>query len=382
MIKRIAQEKILKLLQNFPCVAIIGPRQVGKTTLAKQISKIIKNQTIYLDLELRNDYNKLLDAEFFFKLHSSKTIIIDEVQHYKSLFPILRGVIDADRKPGRFMLLGSASPELIHSSSETLAGRIAYIELSPFILPEIDDIDKLWIYGGFPDAFLNIPVWQEWMNNFVFTYIERDLPALGFTGGRRTAHRLWTMIAHNHGNLLNISEFSKSLEISTQTVKKYINFLEKAFLIRQIQPYYYNIKKRVVKSPKIYIRDSGILHYLLGLENIDDVFGHYKMGSSWENFVIEQIAAFISPKYKLYYYRTHDNSELDLVIEKGGKPFIGIEIKYGSNIKISKGNALAAKNLKTIHNFIIIKENEDYLLSNGFRVCGINNFLNTYLHNI
>ncbi len=382
MIKRVIENKFLKLFKSFPCVALIGPRQVGKTTLVKEIQKQIKSDSIYLDLELTSDFNKLLDAETFLSQNISKTIIIDEVQRKKDLFPLLRALIDKNKKKAKLILLGSASPDLLRDSSETLAGRIAYLELTPFVIPEIINkysIERLWIQGGFPDAFLQKDIWEEWMRNFVSTYLEKDLPQLGFSADRLTAQRLWTMIAHNHGSLINYSEFSKSLEISVPTVKKYINFLESAFLVRQLESYHFNIKKRVVKSPKIYIRDSGILHYLLGLHNLNEILGYPKMGSSWEGFIIEQIQALLPKHLHIYFYRTSDGSELDLVIEKGGHPYVGIEIKYGSNVRPVKGNTEAIKALKTKHNFVIIKNDEDYLLSNGFRVCGINFFIKQYL---
>ncbi len=366
-------------------MAIIGPRQVGKTTLVKQIQKKINVESIYLDLELTSDFNKLLDAETFLTHNLSKTIIIDEVQRKKDLFPLLRALIDMKREPGKFILLGSASPDLLRNSSETLAGRIAYVELTPFILNEVEDkysTEQLWIKGGFPDPFLNKVPWDDWMNNYISTYLERDLPLLGFPADSLTAHRLWMMIAHNHANLINYSEFSKSLEISVHTVKKYISFLENVFLVRLIQPYYYNIKKRVVKSPKIFIRESGILHHLLGLHNISDLLGSPKMGSSWEGFIIEQIIAVLPAHLKTYFYRTKDGAELDLVIEKGGYPFIGIEVKFGSNVRPTKGNTEAIKTLETKLNFVIVKEDEDYILSNGFRVCGIKIFLQKYLESI
>lgn len=382
MIERTLKKGILNLLKNFPAVAVVGPRQVGKTTLVKQIQTQISPDSMYLDLELTSDFNKLTDAETFLSQNLSKTIIIDEVQRKPDLFPLLRALIDKKRTPGRFILLGSANPDLIRDSSESLAGRIAYLEMTPFTINEIINnftIEQLWIKGGFPDAFLENVPWNDWMNNFVATYLERDLPALGFTADRQTAARLWTMIAHNHANLVNYSEFSKSLEVSVHTVKKYIDFLESAFLVRQIQPYFFNIKKRVVKSPKIFIRDSGILHHLLGLSNINDVLGYPKMGASWEGFIIEQIIAELPKQFQFYFFRTREGAELDLVIERGGIPYISIEIKFGSNVRPAKANTEAAKTLATKHNFVVIKEDDDYLLSNDFRVCGINKFLNQYL---
>lgn len=384
MIIRIAEKKIIDLLHGFPCVAIIGPRQVGKTTLAKQIKKRYKS-SIYLDLELTRDYEKLDDPETFLKQFEDKLIIIDEVQRKRELFPVLRAIIDQKRVPGRFLLLGSAAPDLLRNSSESLAGRISYFELTPLLLPEIYpkyETNLLWEKGGFPDPFIRDKYWLEWMNSFVKTYFERDLPNLGFTADSITGERLWTMLAHYHGNLVNYAEIGKSLDLSIHTVKKYITFLEKAFLIRTLKPYYSNVKKRLVKSHKVYIRDSGILHYLSGIENIGQLFGNPKKGASWEGFVIEQIVPLLPENRKVYFYRTHDGAELDLVIVKADKALASIEIKFGSSIKPSRGNTEAIKTLKTNFNFIIINSEEDYILSNSFRVCGLNIFLTKYLKSI
>jgi predicted AAA+ superfamily ATPase len=381
MISRIADKKILDLLGGFPCVAILGPRQVGKTTLAKQIQERYKT-SIYIDLELTSDMIKLEDAETFLGQFQDYLIIIDEVQRKKDLFPILRALIDQNRKPGRFLLLGSAAPDLLRNSSETLAGRIAYYELFPFLLPEIYpafEIERLWLRGGYPNPFLRESYWLDWMNNFSKTYFERDLPNLGFTADSITGERLWYMLSHYHGNLVNYADIGKSLELSIRTVKKYINFLENAFLIRTIKPFHSNLKKRLVKSPKVYIRDSGIMHYLSGIENIKELFGHPKKGASWEGFVIEQIIALLPQNRKTFFYRTHDGAELDLVITKGGNPVAAIEIKFGSGAKLSRGNTEAVQFLKTKKNFLIVNRNEDYVLSNGFRVCGLQIFLDKYL---
>lgn len=384
MIARISSTKVLDLLQGFPAVAIIGPRQVGKTTLAKMIRENF-GHSIYLDLELQRDFEKLDDAETFLKQFENRMIIIDEIQRKKELFPVLRALIDQNRRPGRFLLLGSAAPELLRDSSESLAGRIAYHELTPFLLPEVYPaykIDDLWLKGGFPDPFLNDQYWLEWMNNFTKTYFERDLINLGFPGDSLTGEKLWTMLAHLHGNLVKYSELGRSLELSIHTVKHYIHFLENAFLIRLVRPFYSNIKKRLVKAPKVYIRDSGLLHYLLGIENMDQLISHPKKGGSWEGFVLEQILPLIKPNRKIWFYRTHDGAELDLVITLGDQPIATIEVKYGSGIRPGRGNTEAVNYLGTMKNYIIVKGDDDYMLTETFRIVGLDIFLTVYLPDI
>ncbi len=382
MKNRISEQIVRDLLKGFPCVAITGPRQVGKTTLAKKIQKEYR-LSLYLDLEFQKDYIKLEDAETYLKQFENHLVIIDEVQRKKNLFPVLRALIDQNRHPGRFLILGSASPDLLRNSSETLAGRIAYHELTPFLLPELGGsfkIEDVWMYGGFPDALLKKKYWLNWMNNYVKTYFERDLPNLGFPADSLTGERLWTMLAHYHGNLLNYAELGRSLELTINTIKSYIGFLRNAFLIRLIEPYYTNVKKRIVKSPKVYIRDSGIMHYLSGIESMEQLSGHPKKGASWEGFVVEQIIPLLPANRKVYFYRTHDGAELDMVLTKGNRPVASIEIKYGSETRPTRGNTEAVQILKTSHNYIIIKEDEDYLLSGGFRVCGLRIFLDKYLN--
>jgi predicted AAA+ superfamily ATPase len=363
-------------------VALVGPRQVGKTTLAKQIMKVYKS-SVYLDLELQRDFIKLDDAETYLQQYEDRLVVIDEVQRKNDLFPILRALIDKNRIPGRFLLLGSAGPNLLKNSSETLAGRIAYHELYPLVWREVKELyqlDDLWFRGGFPDPFLNKNYWLDWMNNFSKTYFERDLPNLGFPANSLVGERLWTMMAHLHGNIIKYVELGRSLELSIHTIKQYLSFLQNAFLIRIIQPYHSNVKKRLVKAPKIYIRDSGILHYLLGLDVIDQLHGHPKKGASWEGFVLEQIVNALQPNRKIYFYRTHDGAELDLVITRGDRPVATVEIKYGSDVRLSRGNTEAANTLKTENNFMIIREDEDYSLTNHFRVCGLDIFLARYIN--
>lgn len=384
MVQRFLETKARELLSYFPVIAIIGPRQVGKTTLARIITDELKD-SIYLDLESPRDLNKLSDPETFLLQHLDKTVVLDEVQRKKELFPILRSLIDKNNTSARYILLGSASPELIRDSSESLAGRIAYLELTPFLLTEIIsnyEIDNLWFRGGFPEPFLLKKPWQFWMENFIRTYIERDLPMLGFGSNPIISGRLWAMLTHYHGGLLNMTELSKSLEVSVNTIKSYLAFFENAFLIRILKPYHSNIKKRIVKSPKVYIRDSGILHYFLGLEKKADIYSHPKLGASWEGFIVEQIMNLLPVNRKGYFFRTYDGSELDLVIEKGGIPITAIEIKLGADNRPSKGNTMAIQTLKTKNNFIVIKENEDYLVKENFRIVGIETFLTNYLPNL
>ncbi|MCX6273055.1 MAG: ATP-binding protein [Bacteroidetes bacterium] len=382
MIDRFLYTGLMGSLQHFPCVVLLGPRQCGKTTLAKALGKAAGKEVVYLDLELPSDLNKLSDAEAYLRGHADKLVIMDEVQRSPEIFPLLRALIDQDRIPARFLLLGSAGPELLRESTESLAGRVSFHQLTPFLLTEVEKdypVEKLWIRGGFPDAFLFDDNWMEWMQNFTRTYVERDLPLLGFPSGSRNAYRLWMMLAQNHGQLVNYSDLGKSLEIGHKTIKSYIDFLEKSFLIRQLQPYYVNLGKRVVKSPRIYIRDSGVLHYLLGITSPEQLYSMIKVGSSWEGFVIEQVASLLPANCLVFFYRTHDGSELDLVIEQNARLIAGIEIKIGSDSRPVRGNTLAADTLGLTRRYVVTRDSEDYLMSNGFRICSLNSFLSYYL---
>ena len=276
---------------------------------------------------------------------------------------------------------------MIRDSSESLAGRIIYLELNPLDIIELNNIiriDKLWLKGGFPRSVLesSSELSDIWMQNFIKTYIERDLPILGLGAPIKTIEKLWTMLAHINGNLINYSQIASSIGVSVNTVKSYISFFEKSFLIRIVQPYFTNIKKRLVKSPKLYFRDTGILHHLLRLFDLDDLYGHPAVGNSWEAFVIQQISNNLDFKYDINFYRTQDRSELDFIIKKGNSLLAGIEIKFTNSPKLTKGNTIALNDLRIENNFILTPSSDDYPLRENIRVCSLEKFIFNYLPKI
>ncbi|MCD4682760.1 MAG: ATP-binding protein [Bacteroidales bacterium] len=388
MIKRNLQSRILNLLEHFPAVAILGPRQIGKTTLAKSLVSYIDKDVVYLDLELPVDLNKLSNPQTFFENNSNKCLVIDEIQRVPDLFPVIRAVIDQHRVPGRFIILGSASPELLKQSSETLAGRIVYTELTSLLISETEAIqgtNDLWLKGGFPEPFLitNQSLLQEWYQSFIRTYIERDLPLLGLKADPLLLNRLLNMLAHNHGMLLNQANLSKSLGVSSPTVSKYINFLESAFIVRLLQPWHSNIKKRLVKSPKVYLRDSGILHHLHNIHDYNSLLGHPILGYSWEGFVVEQIINSINPGTFISFYRTAEGAESDLILTRGMEILTCIEIKFSDAPKTTKSFTTAIQDLHSMNNFIVVPNcPEPYLIKKNVTVCNPNQFLQKYLPEI
>lgn len=380
MIRRGITDILHETLQYFPVTGIVGPRQVGKTTLAKEITKELNVDWDYVDLENPRDEAKLLDPVLYFERNIDKCVILDEIQRMPHLFPILRSMIDLKRTPGRFIILGSASPELIRDSSESLAGRIAYEELTPFNIKEVDDkfsMHSHWLNGGFPNALLAPkPAFRKkWITNFIQTYIERDLPMLGLDVDKNILRRFWVMLAHLHGNVVNMSTIAKSLEISSTTAKRYLSFMEEAFLIRLLQPYSINVKKRLVKSPKVYIRDTGILHHLLAIPNMDALESNPILGNSWEGYALEQIIQQCDDELDYYFYRTHQGSECDMVLTKAGKPIIGIEIKYTAAPKITKGMLISFDDLKTQHNYVITPDSDTFGLSKDITACSLSHFI-------
>ena len=372
---RSAEKDIIQLSDQFPAVAIVGPRQVGKTSLAMHLASLWPQPSVYLDLENPADLNKLDDPGLFLEPLQQQTVILDEVQRVPSLFPILRGLIDRHRTPKRFILLGSASPDLIRDASESLAGRIAYYELAPMSYSEVaglTDYRTHWLRGGFPNSLLASDEQSSarWRDNFIQTYLERDLPMLGLNANPVLTRRLWTMLAHLNGNLLNLESLGNSLGISSPTVRRYLDFFESSYMIRRIQPWHVNIPKRLVKSPKIYIRDTGILHALLAIGTFEQLQGHPALGGSWEAYVIQEISSMLPPRHELCFYRTQDGTEADLVIVKAGIPDILVEIKHSAAPALTKSMHIAAADLRTRRNVIVAPVTENYPLRNGFEVLG------------
>ncbi|MCR9062581.1 MAG: ATP-binding protein [Cytophagales bacterium] len=356
LLRRKASQILEKKLSENPAVAILGPRQVGKTTLAKEF--MTNKEAVYLDLELPSDLARLADAESFLIARKDKLIVIDEVQRMPELFPVLRSIIDSDRKNGKFLLLGSASPNLLARSSETLAGRISFLELHPLHLTETHDLDsyrKLWLRGGFPAFYLanNDEQSLERRMDFLSTYVERELPLLGLDLAPRIVRNAIQMLTQLNGNLLNVSTLSKSLGLDQRKVKEMLDYFENAFLTRSLQPFFINISKRLVKSPKVFFRDTGLLHAAAGVETSEELDGFLQRGASFEAFIIQQIIGVLKPTITPYFYRTHDGTELDLVLVKGTKPVLGIEIKTSNAPKITRGTTIASEDLGGIPVLIV-----------------------------
>ena len=384
MIPRKLEKEILDRISYFPVVGIVGPRQVGKTTLVKSLLAKLPKKALYLDLELPSDFNKLIEPELYLTQHENECVVIDEIQRAPDLFPLLRALVDRKREPCRYIILGSALPGLLRQSSESLAGRISYIELNPFCLDELPHdipIADHWFSGGFPNALLAPSPHRrnQWLDDFIRTYMERDLPQLGLQVSSVFIRRFWTMLAHCNSQLMNLTELSKSLGVSVPKVGNYLDFMEQAFLICRLYPFSPNVKKRLVKRPKIYLTDTGVYHRLLDIDSYDSLQGHIHLGRSWENYVFINIKSHIRDNRELFFYRTHDGSECDLVLTKGNTPHVGIEVKYSSAPKMERGQTIAFADLHTRHNYIITPKSDDYLMKEDVRVCSLKTFLKNYL---
>jgi uncharacterized protein len=373
-ISRHQQLTIEKHLQSFPCVALLGARQVGKSTLAKIIADRIE-KTIYLDLEDFRDQAKLQNPLAFLEANSEHLICIDEIQRSPEIFQSLRVYLDKNRRPGQLLILGSASQDLIKQSSESLAGRVSYVEMGPFVANEVEELNRLWVQGGYPDSYLQTDpdLSFTWRINYIRTFLERDIPALGINIPATTLKRFWSMLAHSNGSILNQSKLASSMGVSVPTIKKYLDILEDTFVIRQLQPFHTNTKKRLVKSPKVYIRDSGLIHCLLGIESYNDLLGHPVLGSSYESFVISSIIEKY-PRHNISFYRSSSGAEIDLVLEKGGKK-IAIEIKSSSAPTLTQGFFEALKTIEPEKAFIIAPVDTPYPIQGDYWVYNLESFL-------
>ena len=369
MLSRRSEVQLRVLLAEYPAVALLGPRQVGKTTLALEIARA--EDSVYLDLESPSDRARLADPELYLSDHEDRLVVLDEVQRVPDLFQSLRGLIDRGRRhgrrTGRFLLLGSASIDLLRQSGETLAGRIAYLELNPFDVLEVggEDQDALWVRGGFPDSFLakDDGGSLSWRENFIRTYLERDVPLLGPRIPAETLRRLWVMLAHTQGGLLNAASLSRGLGVAGRTIHRYLDLLVDLLLVRRLPPWRSNIGKRLVKSPKTYVRDSGIAHALLGIGSKEDLVGHPVVGPSWEGFVIECLLGIAPERAEASFYRASGGAKVDLVLELPGRGPWAIEIKRSLTPRPSRGFHCACEDIGPEARFVVYPGEERYRIA-------------------
>lgn len=339
------------LLREFPVVALLGARQVGKSTLARQLVASRRGATTWFDLENPADLARLADPGLELRPLRG-LVVLDEIHRLPDVFPLLRVLSDRPRTPARFLVLGSASPDLLRQTSETLAGRVAFHELDGFGLREVDDLERLWLRGGFPLSYLarSAPASHRWRDGFVRTFLERDVPDLGSSVASVTLRRFWTMLAHWHGQVWNGAEFGRAFGVAHTTIRRYLDLLTSVFVVRQLQPWYENVSKRQVRSPKIYIGDSGILHALLGLTTREEVVSHPKVGASWEGFVVQQIIHLLAAyPDQCFHWSTHSGAGLDLLVVAGNRRY-GFEVKRteAPRLTSSMHSALETLNLERL----------------------------------
>lgn len=391
MLKRHLSTNLQELLQTSPAVALLGPRQVGKTTLAFELTRkqATKRPALYLDLESARDRAKLADPELYLEDHQDKLIIFDEVQRMPNLFPVLRGVIDrarrAKKRSGLYLLLGSASLDLLQQSGESLAGRIAYLELTPITaneLPKKIVLDTLWLRGGFPESLLatNLRTSVQWRENFIRTYLERDIPQFGARVAATTLRRFWTMLAHQQGGLLNQAQLGRNLGIDVKTVGNYLDLLVDLMLVRRLPPWHANLGKRLVKTPKIYLRDSGLLHSLLDIKDKDALLSHPVVGASWEGFVVENLLACAPPQVQGFFYRSNGGAEIDLLLAwpKGG--LWAIEIKRSLTPKLERGFHAACADLNPQKRWVVYPGTETYRLTENVSAISLSQLIQELQH--
>ena len=370
-----------RLATVVPAVVLLGPRQVGKTTLARKVAADWPGGAVYLDMERPADRRRLDDADAYLRAQSGKLVVIDEIQRAPGLFEVLRGIIDDRRATGErfghFLLLGSAALELMRQSSETLAGRVAYLEIGPVDILEASaaslDAQTLWLRGGFPESLLapgDGPS-LDWRRDFIRSYLERDVPMFAPRMPVQALGRLWTMLAHQQGGLLNQARLAAGLGVSAPTVTRYTDLMVDLQLVRRLAPWSGNVGKRLVKAPKIYVRDSGIVHALLDLQTSNDLLGHPVVGPSYEGFVIENLIQCAGPRWRPYFYRTHDGAEIDLLLERSGQPEIAIEIKRSSAPTLDKGFGMACDDLKISQRYVVYPGDESYPVRHGAQAIGL-----------
>jgi len=377
-VRRLLSATLSADLAQFPAVALLGPRQCGKTTLAQRLVR--ERGALYLDLERPSDRAKLQDSEVFLRRHAGRLVCLDEVQRVPGLFEVLRSLVDEDRRPGRFLLLGSASPALLRQSSESLAGRLALLELTPFQWGEIVGVlgvtaDQLWLRGGFPQSLgaEGESSSLRWREQFLRTFLEQDVPQLGVRVPSTTLHRSWQMCAHLHGQVLNLSALGRSLDCSHTSARHYVDVLEQTYVLRQLPPLEANLGKRLVKSPKVYVRDSGMLHALLRLEDADALAGHPVYGASWEGFVVEQLVSAL-PGWRASFYRTAKGAELDLVLERGSRR-VAVECKASSAPTVNRGFWSALEDLGIREAYVVAPVREGFPLGKGVNVATVGEVL-------
>ena len=389
MIKRVLEGKLIDSLKNMPVVVILGPRQVGKTTLALDLARSTLDKPIhYLDLELNSDLAKLDDAESYLRRYENQLLVIDEVQRKPELFPVIRALVDLRKRngerAGHFLLLGSASRDLLQQSSESLAGRIRYLELNPFSVNELYlndplgfNVEKLWFRGSFPDSYLaeSETQSQDWRRDFISTYVEKDIPLFGPQVPATRMKRFWSMLAHYHGQQAVLTEIAKSLEVSHTTARNYLDILQDFFMVRQVHPWSGNTKKRLVKTPKVYIRDTGLLHSLLNIASFDQLLGHPAVGASWEGFVMENILNHLPADWTASYYRSSNQAEIDLVLEFGSNEIWGIEIKKSSAPTIRSGFHRACEDIGASKKYVVYSGADRFPMRGDIEVVGLIEFL-------
>jgi len=385
MIQRLLAQKLAAALRQFPAVGLVGSRQSGKTTLAKELAHARPGKAVYLDLELPADLAKLAEAELYLEAHADRLVILDEIQRAPHLFPVLRALIDQKRRPGRFFLLGSASPGLLRQGAETLAGRITFVELAPFLLPEVAPpsgnpasvMKKLWLRGGYPDSFLARSQQESyaWRQAFISTFLERDIWQLGFRVSATRMRRFWEMLAHVHGQVWNASALARNFDVSAPTVRHHLDLLTDALLVRQLQPLHANLKKRLVKSPKIYLRDTGLLHALLRLADFEDLQGHPILGASFEGFALEHLIQAAPAHTDIAFYRTHTGDEIDLVLTLRGGKRLAVEIKYTAAPALPKHFKQAMADIGAAKGYLVTAGQEEFPLAADVRAMPLHTLL-------